>query len=195
MNKEGSVQVQEQARTELKKLIGSSGAYDPTRGFFDIDRIWQDPQILVSFSKHLSSYIRGLGGFERINGLLAADSVHFPFGCIPIASLASVDLGLPLMIWKENAKIITNESFIWGAREGYRVLILHDVTRYGLTVVKEIVDLFETGCVPEIVLTIANSQLSADAYILEKAREITHQTVRFESLFTLTELGGVTAAT
>jgi orotate phosphoribosyltransferase len=186
-------------KEQIIRLLIDSGAYDPFAGFINIDRVWQNPRYLEEFSQCLGDYIRSLELNAEITAIVATETVQFPFGCIPIAACVARDLGLPFVVWEENAVIMTANSRLSGLKDNPRLvsvkeregfLILQEAVRFGAAPLKAISDLYDEKCVPKMVLAIVDTEQSEDLdqIIRKKAKEITRKEVSFRSILKTSDL-------
>lgn len=192
----GSSAVNTDARAvagRIAKILVDSGAYDASTKFVSIDVIWQTPSILSEFCNELVAFMRLIPRFQNLEAIVVGDSVQYPFGCIPIASLVSSLVGKPLVIWKESANIVTNESQTYGQIRGRKYMILHDVTRFGLTAVKIISDLKKLDGAVELVLTVVDTNAGASNFIKTRTKEVAAKAVEFRSIVLLSELESLAA--
>ena len=176
------------ARRELLSLLVSSGAYSQDRHFVNIDRIWQSPPVLDSFSLHLCSLLPALLPIAQTESLATVDNVDFPYGPVPIAVEVSRRLGLPLAIWKENADPVTASHEIFGHLPSSKTIMLYDVTRFGLTALRSILWMHERDYAPRWFVTIVDCEEDAREIITGQLRADTGLVIDFIPIFTLGEI-------
>lgn len=130
----------ENLKDKFAQIIIDSNAYDFEKNYINIDKIWQNPKKLGECSEIIKLLLESLYP-DKDYKLLAADKEIGEYGTIPIASLISEKMSIPMVIWKENAKPLTGESCFFGDYDPKQdnLLILHDVMAGGGTV-KNIID-------------------------------------------------------
>lgn len=144
------------AREGIIKEIIDSGAYDRNKIFINIDKIWEKPDKNEKFCSHLIDYITITYPLNEISGIITLDSIAFPYGPIPLATLISTKLNLPLGIVKEGDDPISGRHMLYGQGPLTNTLFLYDVIRFGLTAIRIIKYLTSQGIKPKWFLTIVD---------------------------------------
>jgi orotate phosphoribosyltransferase len=175
---------QPDSRTNLINIIMQANAYDSQKKFINIDCIWSNPDYLRSFVSEMISVLQILIPIKEVNAVAAIDNIIYPFGALPIATLLSVELRKPLVIWKENADPITSSSCIYGptTRES-GCLMLNDATQFGITAMKAIASLTGKGWGINWFVTILDAQEGAQEFIEKESAKISTRNIKFLSIF------------
>ena len=162
-------------RDRLATILLDADAYDPERQFVNIDRVWQSPNSLSQCTACLAGYIRESLPREDIAGLLSVDTVLYPYGPVPLAANLAVELNLKLGINKENADPLSGAHRLYGHIPSSNALLLYDVTRFGLTLLRAILAMAEEGCRPRWVVTLMDCGQGAEALVRREAGNKDHE--------------------
>ena len=148
--------------------IIDSGGYDYKKPFVNIDKVWENPKRNERLSTLVAEYIKNYIGLKLLTGIIAVDSIPYPFGPIPLAVSLSSILSLPLGIVKEGDDPISGRHRIYGCCQPEGTLLLYDVVRYGLNAIRVLNFLNSQNINPKIFLTIVSINADLNAFIHSK---------------------------
>lgn len=182
---------QEELALAIADLLVRSGAYQrgekERQDFINIDTLWVYPHTLKAFSELLSQYIKTLGKFKA---LLVTTDIQSPYGLIPVASLLSVQLSLPLEIWTKGVNVLTETAHFFQPKPKDELLILRQGNRLASTPLDVIWELNRKQRQPAIVLTLVDWDTPEDEEERwsKKTKKITGKSIDFLWVVTLSEL-------
>ena len=172
----------------LCQVIVDANAYDPQNQFINIDAIWAYPKYSGPFSDLVFDFVKLVLPVHDIQGVVSIDNILFPYGPIPIATLLSTKLDLPLAIWKENADPITGLFKIYGQTPVENGLLVYDVTRFGLTALRALHGLHINQCRIRWLLTIVDCEAGAAEFLKKESLDEFHQDLSFLPIVSLEQV-------
>ena len=131
--------------------------------YVDLKKATCDPEALKMMAQEVVERIQK--GTNRIAGL--------ELGSVPIAAVASVLSGIPMIIVRKEKKGYGTGKQIEGdMKEGERVIIIEDTTTTGGQIVKGIKAIRDSGGVVEKAIVIVNRQEGADEALAVEGVEL-----------------------
>jgi orotate phosphoribosyltransferase len=176
---------------QLAQMLIDLKVFDLQSKIIDIDVLWTNSTNLEHFSNLVAEYIKLLDSYGEIKCIVGLVKVRFPFGCVPIAVWLSKSLSLPLVIWKENANVITGHASAYrlkDLKDKEGLLVLHDVTQRGITLLRVARYFNEKGYKIKLFLSIVDREVGSQDDVKNKLIEKTGQMVDFESILSLSKL-------
>jgi hypothetical protein len=112
-------------KLEITKFMATSCQISNSE-YISLDSLWKNPKYFKQMVSFLIQLIELQ--YQDKTKFLASDKEIGDFGILPIVSVLSERLEIPMLIWKENAKPFTGESRTFGEiSEKDNILIFHDV--------------------------------------------------------------------
>jgi len=132
-------------KKHMKDLILSSGCYNPSTQWINLDHLWHLSDRMNEFSDYLAAYLDLLSEELDFDFIILTDKLFGPFGSLPLFIIASLKCKNkhPFVIWKEWATPSTGDSKTFGhLKSNSNAMICHDVTDYGTTILKVVKDIY-----------------------------------------------------